>query len=244
MAIKYLTIFLAWILSWPLLAISLPNDFEARYEVEKYGTVIAAMQLSLQHQKQLITYHSNTRARGLLALISNDKIDENSHLQQINNITTLINYDYTRKKKPHDNQHYRLKINSDGHTLINGEYDKKAIQLNSPLPVWDKQSVQLALMSDISRNTPFNTTYTYNIVDDGKFKQYQFEYLSNETVRIGKKRYKTLKVKRQHDKQNKRVSYFWLAPELNNLPVKIEQYKKGKLNLNMQLKDFKWTKHD
>lgn len=244
MAAKSLMIFLAWIASSPLLAISLPADFEARYEAEKYGTVVAAMQLSLRHQDQHIIYQSKTRAQGLLALISNDKIDESSTIQQIGNVAKLIDYHYTRKKRPQDNQHYLLQIDSAGHTNISGEYNKKIIQLSSPEPVWDKQSVQLALMSDISRNTPFNTTYTYGIVDDGKIIHYQFEYIGNETIRIGKKRYPTLKVKRQHNKNNKRVSYFWLATELGNLPVKIAQYKKGKLNLDMQLKDFKWTKHD
>jgi len=244
MATKSLMIFLAWMFSSPLLAISLPAAFEARYEVEKYGTVIAAMQLSLHHQDSHIVYQSKTRAKGLLALISNDKIDENSTIQQIGDTAKLIDYQYNRKKRPQDNQDYQLKIANDGSTQISGQYNKHNIQLSSPDPVWDKQSVQLALMSDISRNTPFNTTYTYLIIDDGKIKQYQFEYIANANIRIGKKHYHALKVKRQHDKNNHRVSYFWLAPELDNLPIKIEQYKKGQLSLDMQLKDFKWIKHD
>ncbi len=241
---KQWIIFCAWMACFPLFAASLPNAFQARYELEKFGTVIAEMQLSLTQQSNHIIYQSNVDAKGILAMISNDTINERSLLEINNKRVQLINYDYNREKRPKDTQHYQLKNANDGNIMISGLYAKQNILLYHSAPVWDKQSVQLALMSDVSADTDLNTTYTYNIIDNGKIKYYQFEYIANETLRIGKKRYQTLKIKRQHDKNNKRVSYFWLATELSNLPVKIEQYKQGKLNLSMQLKKFKWLQND
>ena len=233
------------IFSQTLQAASLPDDFEAHYEVEKYSTTIAEMTLSLSRQGQDIIYQSRTRPRGLLAMISNDKIDETSRLKQTDDGSLqLLSYHYNRKDRPKDRQQYELHWQDATTLKISGEYHHKTVQLEADTKVWDGLSIQLALMADISPDAVFNSQYDYTIVDDGQLKHYQFEYLSRETLRIGSKSYQTLKIRRQHDKKGKRISYFWLATELNNLPVKIEQYKKGELNLTMQLTKFKQKKDD
>ena len=235
------SILFIWLISGKLFATHLPDsDFTATYEAGKYSTIVAEMTLSLSRQGEQVTYLSKTQPRGLLALVSSDRIIETSIMQyHQGNGLRLQNYSYSRKERPRDNQQYQLHWLNDKNINIQGKFNKQAIQLSGSAPIWDNLSVQLALMSDASANAVFNSKYNYTVVHKGQLKHYQFEFLSVETLQVNGKTYKTLKMKRQHGSSGERISYFWLASELDNLPVKIEQHKNAKLGLTIQLSDYK-----
>lgn len=222
---------------WParMLAAGAPAAFEASYTVEKYKSTVAEMHLKLEHVGDRLVYTSQTLPRGLLDLFSDDKIFEQStlHWDTERHGLQLLAHQYTRREKPKDNQQFSLSWNTAETADVTGMAHNKPFTLQLKTPAWDRLSVQLALMMDISRDKQPKDQYVYTVINAGKLEQYQFHFESEQKLSIGERVYPTLKFKREHS--GNRMTYFWLAPALNYIPVRIEQHKKGELHFSMQL---------
>ena len=68
----------------------------------------------------------------------------------------------------------------------------------------------------------------------GEFKYYLFENLGPETVSANGKEFTAVKIVGRETKRD-RAMHVWLVPELHNLPIKIEQWKEGKLRSTVLL---------
>ncbi len=222
-----------------LQAVQLPDDFDAVYSIEKLGTSIAELKLSLRNKNNNISYESHTEARGVLALFSDERVDEISQLQWNEKLehACLQNYQFIRKNKGKKNQQFSLSWDKQNNITVKGIYAGKAFNLNESAMIWDRLSVQLALAADLKSESKIQDKYIYNIIDKGKVAQYQFEYLKDEVMRVNDKQYNVIKIKRPH-RSGTRTTYLWLARELDFLPVKIDQYRKGELHLSMTLNKF------
>lgn len=228
-----LSSFVLILISFATQALQLPNDFAATYNMEKYGSTVAKMVLKLDKKNEHITYQSNTIPQGLAAILTDDRISEKSNIiwSEKDKLVRLSSYQYTRKNKAKKNQQIYLDWKDDDNAIAKMHYAGQNSEVATENLVWDRLSVQLALASDLKTNEN-NKTFKYTVLDKGQLNQYQFEYQSHETLSIGNQQYKAVKVKRPH---GNRHTYFWLAKELDFLPVKIEQYKKGELHMSMQL---------
>ena len=220
----------------PLLttAASPPDDFSARYILEKYGSTMGEMTLSLARQDNKLIYQSHSRPRGLAALFSDEEIDEISELQVDETSVRLSQYQYRRKDKPSKNQQFSLSDTlSDEKTLVTGRYGNNRFELQAPQPLWDRLSLQLALIMDVAATSNKQKNYQYTLIDKAELEAVEFKFLSEETLNIGNNPYKTLKFSRHH---GNRATFIWLAAELDYLPVKVAQYRKDELKLSMSLK--------
>ena len=94
-----------------------------------------------------------------------------------------------------------------------------------PLHTVDKLSYQLSLMLKLAGKP--EKTFSFNIADGGRIKEYNFEILGEERVYTSLGSYKALKIHHQRYKKDKIIT-LWCAPELNYLPVKIIQEETGK----------------
>jgi hypothetical protein len=222
----------------PLLADQLPPDFSARYSVKKYASEVAEMQLSLQRQENIIRYHSHTEARGLAALLTDQQIDETSRLDVSDaSCPRLLSYQYRHRERASKNQQFTVSYPGEQQASVEGSYGKQAFQLDSGAPLWDRLSVQLALLTDAAAATPAaGQTYRYRIIDDGRQDEYVFEFTGEAMLTISGREVHTLIFKRHH---GKRTTTLWLGRELHYLPVKIEQHKNGDLHLSMSLEQIK-----
>lgn len=72
------------------------------------------------------------------------------------------------------------------------------------------------------------------IINGDRRSLYQFTRLKKETLETTRGPLSTLKLSRQRSGSSRNV-LMWLAPELDYLPVKIEQYKKGKRQFTLIL---------
>jgi Protein of unknown function (DUF3108) len=236
---RFFTTSLLFIVCQSLQAVQLPNDFDAVYYVEKYGSTIAEMKLALRRKDNIITYESHSRAKGMLALFSDDRVDEISQLEWNQELehACLQNYQFTRKNKSRKNQQFSLSWDGKNNITAKGTYADKAFNLNESNLIWDRLSVQLALAADLKSGNETQNKYRYNIIDKGKVTQYEFEYIKDEVMRISDRQYNVIQVKRAHA-SGKRATYLWLARELDFLPVKIDQYRKGELHISMSLNTF------
>ena len=236
---RFTSLILLLAFSHPSLAAQLPSSFSAVYSMQKYGATVIEMTLTLNQVNNNISYESHSRALGMLSMFSDDRVDEISQLQWDNEVqhARLQNYQFTRKKKKRKNQKFSLSWNKQNDVTIKGTYGGNKFDIYTHDLIWDRLSVQLALAADLKSTDKVKETYSYNIVDKGKIKQYQFEYVKDELVHLDDRQYNTIKLKRAHA-SGKRTTYLWLARELDFLPVKIDQYREGVLHMNIELDKF------
>ncbi len=236
--------YILWLFSISLscYAFQLPSDFEATYRVNKYDTTIAEMKLTLEQTDNSIVYKSHSETRGLAAIFSSEEINETSHLLWNADLRTphLHKYQYQRKNKKKRNQQFILDWSDNNTALVKGAFGNNTFQLEIKDYVWDRLFVQLVIASDLQEAEKINKKYSYNIIDNAHLTQYHFEYIINEKINIDNNSYETVKFKRTHASGN-RITYFWLSKELHYLPVRIEQYRKGELDLNMTLSNITFT---
>ena len=88
----------------------------------------------------------------------------------------------------------------------------------------DRLTLQLQLRYDLLSG---REQLAYNIADGGKLKQYTFETKAKELVQTKLGELETIKVIRTDNLSDKRHQYFWFAPKLDYLLVKMEHFEKG-----------------
>lgn len=234
----YITLLL---LSSSVYATKLPDNFLAEYRLEKYNTTIAEMSLQLSRKNNQYIYKSITQPYGMAALFTNDQALETSTLYQDHSqgLLYLQSYEFKRKEKINKNQHVDLNWSEQDVANIRGFYGNDKFELQHKGILWDRLSVQLALIVDIRRsaNLQVGHVFSYPIIDKGGMSNYKFSYEGKQSIKLGKYHYNTIKLIRKHGSGDK-ATIIWLAEELDLTPVKIEQYKKGKLHMNMELSKF------
>ena len=98
--------------------------------------------------------------------------------------------------------------------------------------VLDHSLIEIALMSDLSGGRPLAP---YHIVEKNELRTYAYDHAGDETVQVPAGSYETV-VARQRREGSSRELYFWCAPQLGYLPVKLEQRKEGDALFTMVLK--------
>ena len=236
---KWITLLFLLLASSQSLAFELPPAFKATYVVEKYGSSVAKTTLELNETATQISYQSSSKAIGLAAMFTSDSITESSTLKPAeNNLPPyLLEYQYSRKKKPGKNQTIKITWDEDRTASIISHYKNTNTQLTAPHPVWDKLSVQLALMHDIA-SAKKHDILNYKVIEKNAIIDYKFEYLDDENISIHNHNYQSRKLKRIHA-SGKRTTLMWLATELSNLPIAIEQHKDKDIHWRMELQDIK-----
>lgn len=220
----------------PSVCIALPLEYNASYNIEKYGIVIAKSSYSLKHENNGLYMTQHTETMGLAALLRSDTIDEYSILSDQNGQLLLTEYSYKQRPIGKKNRDIQFKIDwlqSEEKLLgkVSGTANGKKLELKIDKPVWDTCSYQIPLMQNVKEK---NKSQQYSLMTKGHFKDYSYITRGAEEVEINGHTIQTIKIER-NGKTNKRPVYLWLAPSLNNLPVKVEKWKDGTLYLKMLL---------
>lgn len=226
--------FLAGLLLFPGIANSLPPEFSASYFAETYGVVVAHANYKLEHVNNNVVFIQDSAPIGFAALFSDDELREVSHLSLHNNELLLDEYHFEHKGSD-DNKDVHLKIkwddsNSDQFSgIVSGTVSNKPVKYNTTTKIWDTLSFQIPIMMGSNVNN-----HDYTLIVKGKLKKYKFITHGNETLTVGDNTIDTIKMERKSD-NNRKPLYLWVAPSLNNLPVKIEKWKKGEPHVTMTL---------
>ncbi|MGD2160476.1 MAG: DUF3108 domain-containing protein [Gammaproteobacteria bacterium] len=233
----YLVLMLAIVLSpVTVTARDLPHEFSAVYTLEMYNTVLARATYTLKHTDNGLFMKQSTRPVGLVALLRDDKIDVRSDMVIDNDRILLVSYDYRHTGDDKDrNVNFKINWQTSGKQNKNGKvsgvYEGDNVALEVDQPVWDPLSIQVPLMLDAARNLP---PHEHGMFLKGEFKYYLFENQGNDDVSFDGKEYNAVKIAGKETKRD-RAMYAWLVPELHYLPVKIEQWKEGKLKSTVKL---------
>ena len=223
-------------LSLPATARERPDEFTANYALEMFGTVMARAEYKLVHTEKGLYMTQSTRPAGLVALLRDDKIDVRSDMIINDGKILLIRYDYkhTGDDKDRDvNLQIDWRADTEGGLAGKavGVHEGKPVEIDVDTPVWDPLSIQVPIMLDTEKHLP---PHEHGLFMKGEFKHYLFENHGREKIVSNGEAFDAIKVAGRETKRD-RAMYVWLAPALNNLPVKIEQWKEGKLKSTVLL---------
>ncbi len=114
---------------------------------------------------------------------------------------------------------------------IAGELNGQAVEMSFDGVAHDRISIQYAMMRDMLAG---ETGKNYVLFDIDEFKTLEITLLDEREVEVPAGNYDAIGVRHQA-RGSSRVTTLWCVPELEYLPVIIEQHRKGKLNLRAEL---------
>ncbi len=210
---------LVLLFSMPLHAEHGFQPFTAIYTVSRNNTDIGIRTHTLSLENDHYIYRANMHATGFASLFKSGEITEVSHWALYNDTVVPLSYEYrdTDKEKRHAQLEFDWETNS-----VTNKVSNKSWKMTIPNGTQDKFSYMLALMQDLQHGKK-NTEY--KIADGGRLKTYQFKILKNETITTPIGKFNTIKLQRVRAGKKNRITYLWVLPEKNYLPIKIERHK-------------------
>lgn len=196
------------------------KPFTATYEAIKFDLVLGEIKVSLQPQGKHFIYSKESTTKGLVALFRNEQVMEKSTLVLSEKGLRVLDYQY-QLKRGDDNRTDSFTFESA--TKVNGLYKNQPFSLDVPQGTLDRSSIEVALMMDVG---PDAKTLHYTAVEKDKLKTYNFQFQGEQAVETPAGKFQCLSYKVVRS-SGKRSTTLCLAPELNNLPVKITHDEKG-----------------
>lgn len=197
---------------------AMPRAFQANYTVSKGSMKLGYLNSTLKYAGNRYSYHKYTKATGLAALITGIKIIENSDGQFSGDTIKPLTYLFNQSKRGGGKVD---KIQFLGNRAT-GSYKNKPFNLAITPDTQDKASLELSLARDVAKN---KGKLSYPVVGRGEKTQYAFQKIGNETLKTNAGTFNALKVKVVRS-TNKRETLFWLAKELDYMPVKVRHREK------------------
>jgi len=221
----------------------LPHEFTANYEVEVYGIVLARATHTVEHTDNGISMEVYTRPAGLMTLVSDDEVVVHADLVTNNGQLLLVNYEYTHTGDEEDDD-VRFNISwqkNHEQKLIGkgtGIYDGEKINIDFDKPIWDPLSAQALIIVNADKNI---AQQEHGLFLKGGLKQYLFENHGKEKISFNETEFTALKTVIKETERD-RVIYVWMVPEFNNIPIKYERWKNGKLQSAILLRSVTFEK--
>jgi len=217
-----------------------PPAHQSTYSIEKFGTYIGNMHNELKQQGEQLSYISTTKAQGFAALFVKNDFIETSILnwpeQDLKTAPQQQSYHLFRGEKHKKNQNISFDWSNNKALKISGSYKNRKYNLSSEQAVWGRQLLPLLMSQKLLSAKP-DSTQTFHITDKGSLQKYIYTLEGTESIYLSGKAYPALKYKIKKQ-ASESWSYTWLSSEHYYLPLKIEQYKDGELNVNMQMTHF------
>lgn len=141
-------------------------------------------------------------------------------------------FEYILKKKSDDN--FTLDFDLAARKVRDGKGGEREIPAIAQDRFGMQQAVRLWLLGRLKEKDPGAQTMDVAQVDDRKVRQYRFAITGRETIQLAAGTFDTILIQRVDDPN--KTAKFWIAPELNYMPVKVEQIRGGKADVRMQLK--------
>ncbi len=224
----------------PLSSHALP-EFHAKYAIQFYGVKAAEAHYKLSYTDSGYKFTQDTKLSGLASMFADDTVSAVSIVDVIDDKLLLTKYTYIQTGKE-KNRNEDISIHWDTTVIpakgkITGTVRSKNIDLETDTAVWEALSFQLPLMIDANKDIK---NYPYKALLKGKIDTYNFVLTSSKKISFANKEYTALQMVRT-DPHKKRQLHIWLIPELHNIPVKIENFRKGKLHSKIELESVQFN---
>ncbi|MEL6302357.1 MAG: DUF3108 domain-containing protein [Pseudomonadota bacterium] len=209
--------------------------------------------LDVDEQGHYTAIHS-IKPTGIARLIAGSgRIREQSEFS-IDDTFVVVSEYHSVDQISRDKGEIRIAFDHDEQTLTGriALEDQTPVEVDAEFaaPLFDRVSVQYQLMLDLkteNQTTDAEETPTeaverdrYAIFDPDGQKTLEITNIGQRNVKVGRKRYDVVGVRHQSPGSSRKTE-LWLAPELDYLPVLIEQYRKEKLRLRATLREYRPT---
>jgi hypothetical protein len=102
--------------------------------------------------------------------------------------------------------------------------------------IFDPLMVQLQFRLDLSASASIDS---YKMVKEKEVDEYEFKIVGEERLTLDSGTYDTIKIEVVRD-STKRQTFFWMAPKLAYLPVRLSHFSKGSKQLDIQLDTYQF----
>jgi len=205
-----------------------PPEFDVIYDVYRSGMRVAKMERSISRNDDgVMLYRSETNLTGIASVFRKDRIIEQSLWEYDDGKLVPLQYEYLHTGIRNE-RNVTVEFDWDENQIINS-VNGSTWKMPGVEGVLDKLLYQYSLMRDMRSG---QTHFTYTIADGGTEKLYVFESLGEEVIETPLGKMRTIKVVR-HREDSDRKSTFWSAPDIDYLPVKLENVDDGVTTLVM-----------
>lgn len=197
--------------------------YEAVYEVSRSG-LTAQRRIELRLDGETYTLVATTKLTGLLALTGRGPIIEESRFVLEKDRIRPLRY---QLEDGSDNRDKDIQINFDWPSGKSHGY-AKGKQWQFPLisALLDPLTFQLAARRALMRG---ERTPVLHVHEGNRIRRYDFIEETTQTIQMGQKPIDTIRY--FVDRGSKRRLYYWLAPTLDYLPIRLEQRHHKKLKI-------------
>lgn len=208
------------------------QEFEATYNLFRSGEQLGVGKRTLsQTEKGLWQLSYSTDIKWM---IFSDHRFESSTFKIAENQVQPVKYVFERTGTGRDKE-YLLNFAYDKQQVLSGKRNKPA-EAQWKEHLLDQLSYQLQLRLDAAAD---KTSYSYPVVTKkGKNKTYEFTLEGTEVLTLDQNKVNTLKLKRS---SGSRITYAWIAPDMNNLLVRLWQSKEGVEQYDVKLAEVKFN---
>lgn len=210
-------------------------EFNATYAIQKFGMKLAEAHYQLSYTDTGYRFSQNTELYGFASLFADDSISAVSLIDVTGDNLLLTSHHYVQTGTDSDeNEDINILWNTYKNTLkgeITGVVEGNKIRYKTDTEIWEALSFQIPLMTEASKDIK---EYPYKAILDGQVETYNFVLTSSKEISFAGNQYQALHLVRS-DRVKNRELHIWLAPELHNIPVIVENYRNGELHSRMQL---------
>ncbi len=205
--------------------------FEATYRVRMSG-LGGTMTQTLQRAEGGYRASSLLKPRGVAAMLAGGALEESVLFDVVEHRVRPLHYTVSDTVGRKDESG---ELTFDWETgVATGRENDTALNYTLDVGAIDRASLQYALMLDLLRG---RSAASYTMLDGDRRKSLIIEQAGDAVVEVPHGEYRVREVRHQTRGSSRRTVLF-LAPELEFLPVRIEQYKNDKLRVSAQLTNY------
>ncbi len=215
---------------------NLPPEFEATYDVHKGSMRVGKMDVSLKKVGDELVYESITIPVGMAAFFLGDQVvTDRAVLKLFGESYQTVEFTHDMKNSDKNrNEHYVFDWDNNK-ALV--KYKDRSNEIEVPENTFDNYSAQLLLMRKPDTDIPTNI---YSVISKGRLKEYKYQLESTEPIDTKVGKFDATKYVRKKDNDKKTTYLGWYAEKLNYIPVKLDKFENGKLDISIQITGVKW----
>lgn len=127
-----------------------------------------------------------------------------------------------------------------GQNVVHSRYKDERAKFPYDNQLFDPLMVQLQFRLDMQAH---KDELHYTMVKEGEVDNYAFKIVGKERVNIESGSYQTVKFEVVRDSK-KRQTFFWMAPDLSYLPIRLTHFEKGSKQLDIKLLNYRFEPSD
>lgn len=211
--------------------------YTAGYTVEYKGRDRGNSEFSVTYDdaRGVYTFLSRTEVKGLmLRLVSPNPIVELSEFELVDGRIRTLQFRFEDGSRSGEDNYTAVFDWDARRATLDGEHGPIEIELTGE--VLDRGSMQVAIMRDAAAG---RLPGPYVLADEDALKTYEYVDAGTAEIETALGAYTAQKY-RQQRQGSSRYTILWLVPELEYLPVRIEQYRDGELNTAFVVDRVEW----